>query len=517
MRDAEHDSPLGRSRDRPTPSTDIATRLQPAIVRAEQALLGAVLANNRVFQDVADFLRPKHFADPINGTLFLEIAKCIAAGEHVDAITLWARVQHRSVLDDVGGNRYLSGLLTGMVGTRGVASYGRAIVDAWLNRQLIEVGEALANQAFEQGRDPRALAAIAVTQLDEAMAGEGHQHSVSFNTSLRAVMEHAAAAYQAGGVLPGLSTGMARVDRAVNGLVPANLIILGGRPGMGKSALGWKWGVHVARRVRDEMADGGPSGSVLGISLEMKADAITRRALSAASHVPAGMIVRGEFTDQQFQAMVIAERELANMPMRFEDGTGLTLGVIRMKIRQHKRKYGLSLVVVDHLHLIEPDDTGAGRATDTRSRVTQVARMLLDVAHEFDVPVLALAQLNRASASREDKRPTLTDLREAGAVEENADAVLMVHREEYYRQGTMPHRDGEKSEDRASRLAIWERERAELAGKGELIVAKMREGNSNYSVPLGFDGARMNWYEPTVAEQEVRAIQEGLDLDPPYA
>lgn len=516
MRAVDSESSLGRSRDHPSSTTAIATRLQPAIVRAEQAVLGAMLANGKAFPMVADFLRPKHFADPIHATLYGEIAKLVAAGEHVDAITLWPRLQHRGILDDVGGNKYLSALLVSMVGIPNVPGYGKAIVDAWISRQLIEVGETLANQAFERDADPRALAAAAAARLDEAMAGDGHQHAVQFDAALSQVMTEADAAYRAGGILPGLSTGMPRVDRAIDGLVPGSLIILGGRPGIGKSALGWKWGVHQARIAREEMAEGAGARSVLGISLEMKGVAIARRALSAASHVPATLIRRGEFTDQQFQQMMIARREMSNLPLTIEDGSGLTAGVIRMKVRQHRRRHGLSLVVVDHLHLIEPDDPGGGRQGDTRARVTQTARMLLDVAHEFDVPVLALAQLTRGLVSREDKRPTLTDLREAGAIEENADVVMFCHREEYYRQGTMPHRDGEKTEDRASRLAIWEREKAEMAGKGELIIAKVREGSVNYSVPLGFDGARTNWYEPTVAEQEVRAVQEGLDLEPPY-
>lgn len=511
MRDSE-----SADRHRPSTEVSIATRMQPAIVRAEQAVLGAMLANKQAFPLVADFLRPKHFADPLHATLYGEIAKLVASGEHVDAITLWPRLQHRGILDEVGGNRYLSGLVVAMIGIPNVAAYGKAIVDAWISRQLIEVGETLANQAFERDVDPRVLAATAAARLDDALAGDSRQHAVRFDDALTQVLQEAEVAYRAGGVLPGMSTGMPSVDRAIDGLVPGNLIILGGRPGIGKSALGWAWAVHHARTIRGQATQRVAAGSVLGISLEMKGVAIARRALSAASHVPASLIRRGEFSDRQFQQMLVARREMSNLPLTIEDGTGLTAGVIRMKIRQHKRRHGLSLVVVDHLHLIEPDEAGGGRPADTRSRVTQTARMLLDVAHEFDVPVLALAQLTRGLVSREDKRPTLTDLREAGAIEENADVVMFCHREEYYRQGTMPHRDGERTEDRATRLATWEREKAEMAGKGELIIAKVREGNVNFAVPLGFDGPRTHWYEPTVAEQEVRAVQEGLDLEPPY-
>lgn len=477
-------------------------RVAPACVEIEQSLLGAILANNRAFHAVAEFLRPDHFADPVHAMIYAECAKVITAGEKIDLILLKDRLQFRDQLDAAGGTAYLATLLSAMVGVDTAAPYGRAVLDAWIARELVAVGEELVNAALDRAEPPRDLAARMVAQIDGLHIVQASRPGRSFDATMDAAIALAEAAYKRGGQIPGLSTGMASVDDVIDGLVPSELTILGGRPGMGKSALGWKWGVSVARQNRELMAQGARPGLVVGISLEMSGEAISQRILAEQSGVPAKRIRRGQLNDREWLGLMHARRELNGLPLRIEDASGLTSTMIRLRMRQVHRRHGISLIVIDHLHIVEDEDVRR-RGSDPNARVGAAAKMAMDLAKEFAVPVLALAQLNRGSLQRDDKRPSLQDLKQSGAIEENADTVLFVHREEYFFGDAPPARAAESAEERANRHSAWYVEREAARGKGELIVGKLRHGAANQIIPLGFDAARVAWFEPTVAQQEV--------------
>ena len=481
------------------PLAGAAMQQPPAVLEAEQGLLGAILANNRAFYMVSGFLRPQHFSDPVHGMLYTEIAKGIVAGEKIDAVLLKQKLEFRSALDEAGGTAYLARLLTAHVAVDMAGDYGKAIHDAWVGRELIATGETLVQEALDRQRDPRELASAAVARIDAALTVSRVREGIMFDGALDGAIEMIEAAYKLGGALPGLSTGMRSVDAATGGLVPAQVTILGGRPGMGKSALGWDWCIHVARVARDIRLQGGTTGVVVGISLEMAASMLGIRALSAAANIPGTALMRGQLTDKQFHSIFLARREMAGLPLMIEDGSGQTQSAVRMRLRQIQRRHGIRLVVLDHLHIWHDDETV--KAGDTNQTANRAARMAMEIAKEFGVPVLALAQLNRGSLSRDDKRPTMADLRQGGAIEENADAIMFVHREEYFMADQPPPKSGETQEEKSNRHAQWWAERERVRGKGELIVAKMRYGTMNKTIPLGFDAEYTRWTEPTEAEQ----------------
>lgn len=502
-------APARTTVSRRNPLDGTSMRQAPSRPETEQALLGAILTNNRAFHAVAEFLRPEHFADSVHAMIFVECAKVITAGEKIDAVLMKERLQYRDELDTAGGTAYLASLLTAMVYVDQAEAYGRAIVDAWIARELVSVGEILVNGALDRVEAPRDLAARAVAKIDSLQIVQASRPGRSFNATLDAALAQAEAAYKRGGQIPGLSTGMASVDAVTDGLVPSELTILGGRPGMGKSALGWKWGVDVARQNRALIAQGGRPGHVVGISLEMSGEAISQRILAEQSGVPARAIRRGDLTDTDWLALAHARRELDGLPLRIEDASGMTNTMIRLRMRQVHRRFGISLIVIDHLHIVE-DEEVRHRGGDPNARVGAAAKMAMDLAKEFHVPVLALAQLNRGSLQRDDKRPSLQDLKQSGAIEENADTVLFVHREEYFLGEAPPAKTGESPEERANRHSAWWVERDAVRGKGELIVGKLRHGAANQIIPLGFDAKRVSWFEPTVAQQEVAG---GLQTD----
>lgn len=491
------------------PLEGTSMRQPPAVLQAEQGLLGAILANNRAFHMVSAFLRPQHFADPIHGMLYTEIGKGIVAGEKVDAVLLKQKLEFRAALDEVGGTAYLAQLMTAYVSVDMATDYGRAIHDAWIGREMVAIGETLVEEALDRKRDPRELASQAVARIDAAMVVTRVREGVMWDTALDDAIQKIEENYKRGGALPGLSTGMRSVDAATDGLVPGEVTIVGGRPGMGKSALGWDWCINVAREAREIRRQGGTTGVVAGISLEMAAAAMGMRALSAAANIPGSALRRGELTEKQFHAIFLARREMAGLPLMIEDGSGQTHSAVRMRLRQIQRRHGLRLVVLDHLHIWQDDESA--KATDSNQTANRAARMAMEIAKEFGVPVLALAQLNRGSLSRDDKRPTIQDLRQGGAIEENADTIMFVHREEYFYSDHPPPKNGETAEERSNRHAIWWAERELVRGKGEIIVAKMRYGTMNKTIPMRFDGAHTRWIEPTEAEQEAAGMDQ-LDM-----
>ena len=477
-------------------------RLPPSNLQAEQALLGALLANNKAYDRVSEFLSPEHFADPLHGRIFQAITRRVEAGQLADAITLRAEFEHSGLLDEVGGVAYLGQLLTAMVGIINAGEYGRAIHDAWLRRQLIDIGENVVNNAF--GQTPELDGAKQIEAGEEALfrlATEKGQEGglITFERALTDAIAIAEKAFHRQGDVAGLTTGLRDLDKKTGGLHPSDLLILAGRPAMGKTALATKIAFGAARALMREAREyealhgagrSGdkvqPKGSVAIFSLEMSAEQLATRLLSEESRVSSERIRRGEIGQKEFDRFIQVSRELQSLPLHIDDTPAITLSALRTRCRRLARTKGLSLVVVDYLQLMRPS---VGTKPESRVlEISQITQGLKAIAKELEVPVLALSQLSRSVESREDKRPQLSDLRESGSIEQDADAVMFVYRDEYYLQQRAPKQMAYDSEDKyQTALDKWQRDMEQVHNKAELLLEKQRHGPTG-KIDLFFEG-----------------------------
>jgi replicative DNA helicase len=451
-----------------------AARCPPCNLAAEQSLLGGIMHNAKTLHDVIGLLRPEHFADPMHGRIFREQARRILDGGMGDAVSLKSWFEQDPDAQSLGGAAYLARLISAYVGTGTSLPYAQEIHDAWMRRELIAAGEDVVNLAFGRDMAPSEIIAAAVARIDGALGAETDRPSMSLDEAMDDALRAAEEATHRQGPA-GLSTGLPSIDEHMGGLEDATLNVLAGRPGMGKSALGWQWAVAAARQ----------GVGVLAISLEMSGRELGRRALAALSGVPVWAMKRGRMTNDQAMKLVVARKELSGLPVTIEDGGGLTAAVIDMKAREMRRRSGLGLIMVDHLHIVRPEDADVRQgATWAIGRISGAMKRM---AKQHNCPVLLLAQLNRGVEGREDKRPALPDLRQAGDIEQDADVVSFVYRPEYYLRGPPERGEGETNEKHAARVQAWHEKKDEIAGKAELIFAKVRDGSPG-SVPLTFTG-----------------------------
>jgi len=476
-----------------SPLFGVSQRLPPSNLEAEQALLGALLANNKAYERVAEFLIPEHFADSIHGRIYQAISRRIEAGQLADAVTLKAEFEHSGVLEEVGGTAYLAQLLSAMVGIINAGEYGRAIHDAWLRRQLIEIGETVVNNAFgaEPELDGPAQVEVAEHSLFQlATDGTTSGGFIPFDRALTEAIRGAEHAFNRVGHVSGLTTGLRDLDAKTGGLHPSDLVVLAGRPGMGKTSLATTIAFSAARALLSEARQADPNASpkksVAIFSLEMSAEQLATRMLAEEARVSGDRIRRGDISQRDFNRMVLASRALAALPVHIDDTPAITLSALRTRCRRLKRTKGLALVVVDYLQLMRPS-TGT-RPENRVLEISQLTQGLKAIAKELAVPVLALSQLSRAVENREDRRPQLADLRESGTIEQDADSVMFVYRDEYYLAQHSPKQMAYDSEEKfQSQLDKWQRDMEAAHNKAELIIAKQRHGPTG-KIDLFFEG-----------------------------
>jgi replicative DNA helicase len=476
-----------------TPLLGLSQRLPPANTEAEQALLGALLANNKAYERVSEFLAPEHFADPVHGRIYAAIARRCEAGQIADPVMLRAEFEHGNVLDDVGGTAYLAQLLSAMVGIINAGDYGRAIHDAWIRRQLIDVGEVMVNRAFGAEPELRGTDQIEAAEqclFDLATKGGSETGLITFEKALTAAIEIAATAHRNQGSVSGLDTGLRDLNKKMGGLHPSDLVILAGRPGMGKTALATKIAFGAAKALLANARRDNPNGMakqvVAVFSLEMSSEQLATRLLAEEARVSGDKIRRGEIGQKDFDNFVAVSREISQLPLMIDDTPALTLSALRTRCRRLKRTNGLALIVVDYLQLMRP---AAGTKPENRVlEISQITQGLKAIAKELAVPVLALSQLSRAVESREDKRPQLSDLRESGTIEQDADVVMFVYRDEYYMQQKEPKivafDNDQKFHDAHQK---WQSDMEAVYNKAELILAKQRHGPTG-KIDLFFEG-----------------------------
>lgn len=456
-------------------------RVPPSNIQAEQSLLGGIMHNAKALQDVADFLRAEHFADAIHGRIYAEQTRRILAGGIADAVSLKTWFEQDPDAHRVGGAGYLAQLITSYVGPGTSVPYAREIHEAWMRRQIIAAAEDAHSLAFSNSLSAAEIRAIAIAKLDAALGMDLDHRAMSLDEAMDDAIAAAEEARTRDGPA-GVTTGFRSIDEHIGGLEDGTLNVLAGRPGMGKSALGWQMAVAAAK---------GGIG-VVAISLEMSARELGRRALSALSGVPVWVIKRGTLTNDEAMRLVKARRDLAELPVTIEDGGGLTAAMIEMKVRDAHRKHGVGMIMVDHLHIVRPEDSDVRQGATWA--VGRISGAMKQMAKRHRCPVLLLAQLNRGVEGREDKRPSLPDLRQAGDIEQDADTVSFVYRPEYYLKGEPEMADGDTPEKHAAKVDAWRQKKGALAGKAELIFAKVRDGSPG-TIGLVFSGETTSFSE----------------------
>lgn len=475
------------------PLLGLSQRLPPSNTQAEQALLGALLANNKAYERVSEFLSAEHFADPIHARIFQAIARRCEAGQIADPVTLRGEFEHSGALDEVGGTAYLAQLLSAMVGIINAGDYGKVIRDAWLRRQLIDIGEVVVNRAF--GAEPELdggmqIEAAEQTLFNLATQGGSEGKGLTFKEALTAAIEVASMAFKNQGSVSGLDTGLRDLNKKMGGLHPSDLLILAGRPGMGKTALATKIAFGAAKALLANARIDNPNAMakqcVAIFSLEMSADQLATRLLAEEARVSADRIRRGEISSRDFDNFVKVSREISDIPLVIDDTPALTLSALRTRCRRLKRTQGLGLVVIDYLQLMRP---AAGTKPESRVlEISQITQGLKAIAKELAVPVLALSQLSRAVEARDDKRPQLSDLRESGTIEQDADAVMFIYRDEYYLQQKEPKIVAFDRDDKYQEaMEKWKSDMQNVYQKAELILAKQRHGPTG-KIDLFFEG-----------------------------
>ena len=468
-------------------------RVQPHNIEAEQALLGAILINNEAFHRVADFLRPEHFYEPVHARIFGAIANLINRGQLADPITLKVLFEEDEDLRQLDGAQYLGRLARAAETIINAQEYGRLIHDLALRRGLIRLGEDVVNVAYDPRVEEPARAQIEVTEqrlFNLAQEGEVEGGFKAFPAVLASTGRMIETAFRKDGRLTGVPTGLTDLDEKLGGLHPSDLIILAGRPSMGKSALAMTIAANAAGTLADEDVEGTVDGRYpVGVfSLEMSAEQIAMRLLSAEADIGSDDLRRGKIRESDWHRVVQASVSLQTRPLYIDDTPALSVAALRTRARRLKRREGLALVVVDYLQLVHP--TNKGNQTSRVTEIAEITQGLKALAKELHVPVLALSQLSRAVEQREDKRPQLADLRESGAIEQDADVVMFVYRDEYYQERSEPKQRPDESNERfMERYEGWQKRYEASRGVADVIIAKQRNGPIG-AIRLAFDGSR---------------------------
>jgi len=457
----------------------------PHSIEAEQQLLGAILTNNDLFDRVASIVRADHFYDPVHARIFETASARIAKNNLASPVTLKAFMEDDSGLAELGGPAYLVRLAGAAISSFAVRDYAEMIYDLAIRRELITVGNDIAAKAarVDVDSEPKEQIVDAEQKLYAlAEQGQTEQGFQSFLTAVTNAVKVANAAYQREGGLAGVSTGLVDMDKKLGGLHRSDLLILAGRPSMGKTSLATNVAFNIARAYKKGITASGEEGAIDGgvvgfFSLEMSAEQLATRILSEVAEIPSNQIRRGNFTESEFRRIVDAAKELEAAPLFIDDTPALPISQLAARARRLKRTHGLDALFIDYLQLVR----GTGRSENRVNEISEITMGLKAIAKELDIPVIALSQLSRQVENREDKRPQLSDLRESGSIEQDADVVMFVFREEYYKEREKP------GDHELDKMGIWQEEMERLHGKAEVVIGKQRHGPIG-TVELSFEG-----------------------------
>lgn len=491
-------------------TTAQAPVVSPHNLAAEAAVLGAILFDNNVYQYIADIVRASDFYAPAHKLLFEVAANMIQRGSVADGVTLREHFEKKEQLAEIGGGKYLVDLLDASAFGPEVKDYARIIRDLAIRRELIKVGSSIQAQSLTPEDDDTGSTLINKAEralFELAERGSAERGFSSFSDALAESLVNAEAAFKRGGKIAGIPTGLNDLDEQLGGMHRSDLLILAGRPSMGKTSLATNIAYNAAAAYKYELQEDGSKKTIDGgivafFSLEMSSEQLATRILADRTGINAHKIRQGNIEKHDFEKLAEMTAEMQNLPLFIDDTGGISIGELTARARRLKRAQGgLDLIVIDYLQLITTSSSNAN--TNRVQEVTQITTALKALAKDLNVPVMALSQLSRAVEQREDKRPQLSDLRESGSIEQDADIVMFVFREEYYLARAEPPANPSDPESN-KKWQEWRDRLNKLIGVAEVIVSKQRHGPIG-TVKLAFDADRTRFgnlaYDPTGNER----------------
>ena len=445
----------------------------PQNIEAEQSLIGSILFDNKVMEDLPTNFASRHFFDPLHSSIFEACISLTDNGRLADPVTLKGYLKDDVSLRDIDIEQYLLDLREGTLSLSKAKFYADEIRNCYVRRSLIRIGDDLIDRSINPSIEISPDQEISNTEEQLYNLAEKDQVNsgpIDFKTVLGKATNQINEAYQRKGRLSGVDTGFSGLNRQLGGLNKSDLLVLAGRPAMGKTALATNIGFNAAKTSKEEN-----NQSVLIFSLEMSAEQLAQRILAEQSTIDSHKLRNGDISEKEFSDLVSTQNEIMNLPFFIDDTPAISVGQIASRARRLKRTNGLALIIIDYIQLIQ--GTKASEAQGRVQEVSSITRGLKSLAKELDVPILALSQLSRAVEQREDKRPILADLRESGSIEQDADVVMFVYREEYYLDKSEPtQKDNENQENFNERFLRWQDRRNLAEGKAEIIISKQRHG-----------------------------------------
>jgi len=437
----------------------------PNNIEAEQAVIGSILVSNDIFDEVSPIINHSKFHDPIHQKIFLAIENLISKGMLANPITLKNYFENDKNLVELEGHEYLVKITKFSTSLRQAIEYSKIIYDMYVRRELIKISETTIDSASNKNIDLPGDKIIEDSEkllFDLAERGSFRKTFIKFDIALNRTIEMAKSAHQNIEGIVGVPTGLTDLDDRLGGLHNQDLIIIAGRPSMGKTALATNIAFHASKNIQNK----GLKSSVAFFSLEMSSEQLSTRILSEQSRIKSNDIRRGKVSDEQFEKFIETSKNISELPLYIDETPAITIAAMSNRARRIKRLFGLDLVVVDYIQLMRPTNIrNDGRVQE----ISEITQGLKAIAKELNVPVLALSQLSRAVEQRDDKKPQLSDLRESGSIEQDADVVMFVYREAYYLERKEP-RPG------TVEYAEWQGKMNEISNLAEIMIGKHRHG-----------------------------------------
>ena len=448
----------------------------PSNIEAEQALLGSILVNNDIIDEISNIITYKDFYDPLHSKIYNLIENLHNKGMIANPITLKNSLQSDENLSEIGGAEYLVKLTRFSSSTKQSIDYAKIIHEKFVRRELVQISQTLSDESRDDTTDKSGEIIIQDTEkslFDLAERGTFTQSFMKFNEALDQTIEMATNAMKSDQGIVGVPTGLDDLDERLGGLHKSDLVIIAGRPSMGKTALATNIAYHAAKKI----LDGNKKSSIGFFSLEMSSEQLSTRILSEQSRIKSNDIRRGKVSEEEFNRLIETSRSIHELPLYIDETPAITISTLSNRARRIKRLFGLDLIVVDYIQLMT---TGSKRFEGRVQEISEITQGLKALAKELNVPVLALSQLSRAVEQRDDKKPQLSDLRESGSIEQDADVVMFVFREEYYelrkepKMGSIEH-------------AEWQSKMNEVIGRADIIIGKQRHGPTG-NIKVEFEG-----------------------------
>ena len=436
----------------------------PNNIEAEQAVIGSILVSNDIFDDVSIIIDNKKFYDPVHQKIFAAIENLISKGMLANPITLKNYFENDNSLAELEGHEYLVKLTKFSTTIRQTIEYSKIVYDMHIRRELIQISEVTIEKASNKILDMSGNKIIEDSErllFDLAEKGSLNTSFIKFDQALNYTIEMASNAYKNEEGIVGVPTGLTDLDDRLGGMHNSDLLIIAGRPSMGKTALATNIAFHAAKKLQEK----GTKSSIAFFSLEMSSEQLSTRILAEQSRIKSNDIRRGRISEEQFDKFIETSKNISELPLYIDETPAISIAAMSNRARRIKRLYGLDLVVVDYIQLMSAANTRDGRVQE----ISEITKGLKALAKELSVPVLALSQLSRAVEHRDDKKPQLSDLRESGSIEQDADVVMFVYREAYYlerkepRPATVDHAD-------------WQAKMNEVSNLAEIIIGKQRHG-----------------------------------------